>query len=169
MINKQGLWFLTLLSLILVLSIYYITMPNDILSNNSSIKVENTNKEVNNKDIEVKESELLVTMRVNLEEERNKELDELKKELTSDEKTKDEKNTAYEQIKYINELTALENTIEKQIKKEYNLDSFVKIDSTKIKIVVLKEKHDVSLANSIMKLAQSNFKEKKSITIQFEK
>ena len=37
MINKQRLWFLTLFSLILVLSVYYITMPSDLLSvtNNS--------------------------------------------------------------------------------------------------------------------------------------
>ena len=31
MINKQNLWFLTLFSLILVLSIYYITMPSELL------------------------------------------------------------------------------------------------------------------------------------------
>ena len=31
MINKQKLWFLTLFSLILVLSVYYITMPNELL------------------------------------------------------------------------------------------------------------------------------------------
>ena len=31
MINKQTLWFLTLFSLILVLGVYYITMPNDLL------------------------------------------------------------------------------------------------------------------------------------------
>lgn len=173
MINKQGLWFLTLFSLILVLSIYYITMPNDLLSNNSNIKnkikVENTNKEVDDKKVEVKESELLVTMRVNLDDERNKKLEELKKDLTSEEKSKDEKNSAYEQIKYINELTALENTIEKQLKKEYDLDSFVKIDNDKVKVVVLKEKHDVTLANNIMKLVQSNFNDKKIVTIQFEK
>ena len=35
MINKQSLWFLTLFSLILVLSVYYITMPNDLLLTNS--------------------------------------------------------------------------------------------------------------------------------------
>ena len=173
MINKQGLWFLTLFSLILVLSIYYITMPNDLLSNNSNIKnkikVENTNKEVDDKKVEVKESELLVTMRVNLDDERNKELEELKKDLTSEEKSKDEKNNAYEQIKYINELTALENSIEKQLKKEYDLDSFIKIDNDKVKVVVLKEKHDVILANNIMKLVQSNFNDKKIVTIQFEK
>ena len=35
MINKQNLWFLTLFSLILVLSVYYVTMPNDLLLTNS--------------------------------------------------------------------------------------------------------------------------------------
>ena len=28
MINKQNLWFLTLFSLILILGIYYVTLPN---------------------------------------------------------------------------------------------------------------------------------------------
>ena len=32
MINKQKLWFLTLFSLILVLSVYYVTMPSNLLS-----------------------------------------------------------------------------------------------------------------------------------------
>lgn len=35
MINKQNLWFLTLFSLILVLSVYYITVPNDLLLTNN--------------------------------------------------------------------------------------------------------------------------------------
>ena len=36
MINKQKVWFLTLFSLILILSVYYITMPNDLIANVSS-------------------------------------------------------------------------------------------------------------------------------------
>ena len=35
MVNKQGLWFLTLTSLALVLSVYYITMPNELLVTNN--------------------------------------------------------------------------------------------------------------------------------------
>ena len=31
MINKKNIWFLTLFSLVLVLSVYYITMPSDVL------------------------------------------------------------------------------------------------------------------------------------------
>lgn len=34
MINKKNLWFLTLFSLVLVLSIYYVTMPNEIFEIN---------------------------------------------------------------------------------------------------------------------------------------
>ena len=36
MINKKSLWFLTLFSLILVLSIYYITMPSELLLTTST-------------------------------------------------------------------------------------------------------------------------------------
>ena len=39
MINKQNLWFLTLFCLILVLGVYYVALPNDLL--------EKANKAVN--------------------------------------------------------------------------------------------------------------------------
>ena len=39
MINKKNLWFLTLFSLVLVLSVYYITMPSELLlTNNAYVK-----------------------------------------------------------------------------------------------------------------------------------
>ena len=46
MVNKQGLWFLTLTSLALVLSVYYITMPNELLLTNNGVGLENTVNEV---------------------------------------------------------------------------------------------------------------------------
>ena len=36
MINKKNLWFLTLFSLVLVLSVYYVTMPKELLLTNNS-------------------------------------------------------------------------------------------------------------------------------------
>ena len=38
MINKKNIWFLTLFSLILVLSVYYITMPSELLLTNINPK-----------------------------------------------------------------------------------------------------------------------------------
>ena len=107
MINKQSLWFLTLFSLILVLSVYYITMPNELLLTNNSnyLESKNTSKEEDSDTkVTIEESELLVTMRVNLEEERSEQIADLKTTLTSSDATSEEKNNAYEKIKYITDL-----------------------------------------------------------------
>ena len=91
MINKQNLWFLTLFSLILVLSVYYITMPNELLLTNNSSYEKSNNKEQNKEDsdkkeekanVEVSESNILEALRVNLEEERSTKKAELQKSLT---------------------------------------------------------------------------------------
>ena len=104
MINKQNLWFLTLFSLILVLSVYYITMPNDLLIASSSTEIKEEAKEKdNNTDTtdentisEVDEADSLTALRVSLDEERDKEKEELKTTMTNEDATTDEKNNAYE-------------------------------------------------------------------------
>ena len=171
MINKQSLWFLTLFSLILVLSVYYITMPNELLLTNNSNHLEskNTSKEEDSDTkVTIEESELLVTMRVNLEEERSEQIADLKTTLTSSDATSEEKNNAYEKIKYITDLKGQEEAIEEKIKKEYNLESFVKIDNNEVKVVAVKDKHDSTLANKIMKTVQSEFQNKVYVTVKFE-
>lgn len=172
MINKQSLWFLTLFSLILVLSVYYITMPNELLLTNNSnyLESEKTNSEVNNEtSVTVSESELLVAMRVNLEEERNQTIADLRTTLTNEEATSQEKNNAYEQIKYITDLKGQEEAIEEKLKKEFSLECFVKVDNNEVKVVAIKDKHDTALANNIMKSVQAEFKNKVYVTVKFEK
>lgn len=167
MINKQNLRFLTLFSLILVLSVYYITMPNDLLVNNTEKTI---TKEEKKKDDDVKEeTSSLVSMRVSLEEERQEKMVSLQEALTNEKATTEEKNNAYEQLKYLNQLQGKEETIEKQIKEKLELDSFVKIDDKNIEVVALKEKHDSTIANNIMRLVQENFEEKMYITVTFKK
>lgn len=173
MINKQSLWFLTLFSLILVLSVYYITMPNELLLTNNSnyLNTETTSGDASNDDTQVtiEESELLVTMRVNLEEERNTVMAELRTTLTSEETTSQEKNDAYEQIKYITNLKSQEALLEEKIKKDYGIECFIKIETNEVKVVAIKDKHDTTLANNIMKTIQSEFNNKMYITVKFEK
>lgn len=167
MINKQNLWFLTLFSLILVLSVYYITMPNDLLVN--KVKDETTTKSTNKTKTTVEETSSLVAMRVSLEEERQEQMVSLQEKLTNEEATTEEKNNAYEQLKYLNKLQGEEESIEKQIKEQYKLDSFVKIDDKNIEVVVIKDKHDANIANNIMRLVQSNYDDKMYITVTFKK
>ena len=167
MINKQNLWFLTLFSLILVLSVYYITMPNDLLVNKVDEKT--TTKSSKKVKADVEETNSLVAMRVSLEEERQEQMVSLQEKLTNEKTTTEEKNNAYEQLKYLNQLQGTEEKIEKQIKEQLKSDSFVKIDNKNIEVVVIKDKHDASIANNIMRLVQSNYEDKMYITVTFKK
>jgi len=166
MLNKQNLWFLTLFSLILILGIYYVTMPNDLLTK-INIKSEQTKEEPVVE--EVTEESSLVAMRVSLEEERKESIDVLQEKLTNESLTSEEKNNAYEELKYLNELQGKEETIEKKIKKEYDLDCFTKIDNKDISVICISSKHDTTLANNIMRLVQKDYKDRMNITIKFQK
>ena len=99
--NKQNLWFLTLFSLILVLGVYYITMPTDFLEKVST-KIEEKQTETTPVVEEVKEENSLVSMRVNKEEERGETQDVLKEKILDEKLTTEEKNNIYEELKYLN-------------------------------------------------------------------
>lgn len=182
MINKQNLWFLTLFSLILVLSVYYITMPNDLLLTNNSAKTEEvstakttekssteTTKDDNDESVvKVEESEVLTSLRVNLDEERAKKKKELESLLTNTSITTEEKNNAYNELQELTKLSAQESTLEKKLKDKYKMDIFVKIDNKEITVVATNSKHDVTLANNIMRSVQEDFKDKVYVTVQFK-
>lgn len=173
MINKQNLWFLTLFSLILVLSVYYITMPNDLLSSKKATEVEKakqeSKKENEDAKVTIEESDNLTALRVSLEESRDEEKEKLKKTMTKEDATTEEKNNAYEQLKYLEAVEGEEEKLEKLILDTYKLNSFVQVDTTQIKVVAVSKKHDTALANNIMRTVQGEYKEKKNITVKFEK
>jgi len=168
MINKKSLWFLTLFSLILVLSIYYITMPSELLltTKNENIKDEKKDEEVN---IDIEESNLLVALRVEADEKMNKEIEDLQLVLTNTQSSVDDKNKAYEKIKELNDTRGIEEKLESQIKENYNLDSFIKISNNQIQVTVNSNEHSNEIANNIMRTIQSNFEESKYITVKFQK
>lgn len=172
MINKKNLWFLTLFSLILVLSVYYITMPSELLMTNNSNYTEGvSNTESDNKEVEVdiKESEILVALRVEANDQMLSEMEELQMILTSTDSSVDEKNNAFEKIKLLNMTRGEEEDLENKIKREFQLDSFVKIDNDQIRVVVSSDKHDEKLANDIMRSIQSNYDKKMYISVKFQK
>jgi len=174
MVNKQGLWFLTLTSLALVLSVYYITMPNELLLTNNSSYLGNENveetlgEEVDKTTVTIKESELITSMRVELEQERLLLLEELQEKLTDKNLTVDEKNEVYEDLRYVTEISTIEETLEKKIKDEFQLDSFIKISDDVVDVVVNSKNHDKTLAVNIMKSIQEEFENKMYISISFK-
>lgn len=168
MINKKSLWFLTLFSLILVLSIYYITMPSELLLTNGTNYITNDNNTENNPTINIEESDLLVALRVESDEEMSKQIEQLQLILTDTNSSIDEKNNAYEKIKDLNSTRGDEEKLENQIKETYKLDSYIKINGNNINIIVKSNEHSNTIANNIMRLIQSNYNESKYITVKFQ-
>ncbi len=162
MINKQSLWFVTLLSLVLVLGIYYVTMPNDLLKTEET---KNVNSEVT---VDVEESDMLVALRVERDEEVATKMDELESVLTNETSTTDEKNNAFEELKLLNLNIGKEEELETLILDTYKIKSYVEINNDQIKVVVNSSEHDSKLANDIMRTIQGQFDEKMYITIKFE-
>ena len=176
MINKQNLWFLTLFSLILVLSVYYITMPNELLLTNNGKTISKTDEveqttnddKQNDTKVSLEESEILVALRVNLDEERQNKRKQIESLLTDTKITSEEKNNAYNELQTLNEVSSQESSLEKKIKEKYKFPTFVKIDDKEITVVIDNDKHDTTLANDIMRLVQEEFDEKMYITVQFK-
>ncbi len=157
------MWFLTLLSLVLVLGVYYVTMPNDLLS--TKVSSEELVKETN---VQVSEGDILIAMRANRDEEISLEKDKLEQILTNNESTKEEKNQAFEELKLLNLNIGKEEELETKIEEDFGIKSFIEINKDNIKVVINSKEHDAALANNIMRSIQEEYEEKMYITVEFE-
>ena len=162
MINKKNIWFLTLFSLILVLSVYYITMPSELLLTN--VEVKNVEEPV----VEIKESEVLSALRIESDEAMLEELDSLKLILADAKSTTEQKNQAFDKMKSLNINKTEETNIENKIKEEFKFESFVKINNDQIRVVINADEHSTEIANRIMRFVQTQYETKKYITVEFK-
>lgn len=161
MVNKKGVWFLTLFSLILVLSVYYITMPTELLISNP--KSEELSPTVVNE-----ESSILVALRVEDDEDVEKEKEDLKKIISNAESSIEDKNAAFEKMKELNANRSKEEILEEKIKTKYKLDSFIKIKEENISVTINDSKHSKELANNIMRTIQEDYEKPMEIVVNFK-
>lgn len=160
--NRQNLWFVTLFSLILILGVYYITLPSDIFSKSA---LENVNKNV---DVVVTENDKLVALRVERDEEISTVMSELQNKITSPSSSTEVKNAAFEKLQILNLAKGKETYLEDKILNNFKIKSFVEINNDNIKITIASSEHNNKLANDIMRSVQEEFKDKKNIIVKFE-
>ena len=165
MINKQSIWFVTLFSFIIILSIYYLTINNTDLKEFLNNNISNSSTPVWS---ELEPSSLLVSMRLEDDELVLKEIQDLESILIDNTKTSNEKNNAYNSLLAIQDKKKEEEKIEKKIKEIYNIDTFVKINSNNITITSTETKHDMALANKIIRTTQELYQDNKYITVKFK-
>ncbi len=161
MINKKNLWFLTLFSLVLVLSIYYVTMPSEIFDKELENKIEESTS------TEIEESSIVSALKVEDDTEVMSKINKLKEKLTDTNITTEEKNTVFEELKLLNKTTSKEETLEVKIKEICNCENFVKIEGDNVRVVLDSSDNNINTANNIMRLVQNEFEEKMYISVKY--
>ncbi len=162
MINKNGLWFVTLFSLILVLGIYYVTTKNDEVL--QVVNKTDDNKEV----VETNESSILVSLKVKEEEEMLAEMESLQTILLDDTASLQEKNDAYNSLQALNATKGKVEALEKKVKEKLNLECFIKIKNDQISVTVASKEHNSTLANNIIRTIQEEYENKMYIVVKFQ-
>lgn len=162
MINKQNLWFSFLFSIILVLSIFYISMDSDKISD---FKIDSENTE--EASLTVSDETELVSLRIQDEEDELEAISELQDILLSEEATINDKSAAYDELLMISENKSLEEKLIKVIKDEFSMSSYVKVNGDNVTIVVKSDDNDYVVANQIIRKINEQFDDEKYITVKF--
>ncbi len=161
MINKQSIWFTFLFSMILVLSIFYVSM------NESDLSDLITEVDTNDTTLVVNESTELVALRVQSDEELQETINELQGIILSETADSQAKNDAYDDLLNISNNKSTEEKLEKIILEEFDAEAFVKVNGSNITVVVDEENHDYKLANQVIRRISQEFSTDKYITVKF--
>lgn len=143
--NRQAVAFLTMFSLILMLAVYYVTMPMDPL-----IPIEEK---------PVSGDQILVDMQTELTNKRTLLMNQYSNVLANAQSTSLEKTDAMEQLEYLKHLASEESIYKDVILKMGYEQNYIEISENLMKITVIKEGNTVEDASKIIKaiLTKSNY------------
>lgn len=213
MLKKQTVWLLTMLSLVVVLSVYYIMSPESknavqMKSEKSSGEVatektpapetkdksgsgtekedgtkgtkdskgtkedKETSAEASDKDgsvaTETADENLFTAYRMELEDARSKEREQLNSIVSSDDATAKEKSEAYDKMTALSNAEGTEKQLETLIKTQGYKDALVDAEGDKINITVMSDKHSNAKASAIIDLVKKEIKTMKDVAVTFE-
>lgn len=174
--NKRTVWFLTLLSLVAVISIYYVNkqgpMPFDgmqIFDKESNAIIVKENEEGADQQPVFAESYLLEEMRMEVRNERSKINEQLTTKINSADYTAVEKNEAFDEMALLTKRDSAEALMEMQIKALGYPDAFVQTDGSIVNVTVLTEDgHSLKQGNEITHLVMSSWEEAKKVKVDFQ-
>jgi stage III sporulation protein AH len=174
--NKRTVWFLTLLSLVAVISIYYINskgnMPFDgiyVFTNDTGDKAKLTEKNETDKTPVFAESYKFEEMRMTVRNERSKLMDQLTTKTISPDHTIVEKNEAYDEMALLTKRDTAETLMEILIKNLGYSDAFVRTEKGTVNVrVISSEGHSNERASKIAFIVKSNWEDARDVSIDFE-
>lgn len=182
LLKKQTVWLLTMLSLVVVLSVYYITSPeqkksSDIAAVQQKGKDQNKGKTTTKSDSKggksivssVEGDAEFEALRMSLEDGRSEKKQELTTELASTDISADDRSKVKDQIDYLNKTAQKEQTLETFIKTMGYDDVLVRADGPNVIVTVkAKKKPSVTEANKIMLEVKKEMDETNYVTVEYQ-
>ncbi|WP_347549667.1 SpoIIIAH-like family protein [Pseudalkalibacillus hwajinpoensis] len=178
-LKKQTVWLLTMLSLIIVLSAYYIMTPgtDDVAfvgdQEQSEEGTKEDAKETNASEDDVITSsissdEAFAALRLEIQEQRDAAIEDYTAVIAS-EASADLRNEAHEQRQELMALSQKEAVLENVIKSEgYNDAVVYTLDDEKVRVIVKADQLSNEEANNIMVLAEEQLGEGHRIAVEFQ-
>ncbi|CAM3800218.1 SpoIIIAH-like family protein [Mesobacillus zeae] len=183
LLKKQTVWLLTMLSLVVVLSVYYITSPEQNMSDMATLeeKKEESAKTVENKKeaaTEAKDGKTVIStaasdeafesLRLQLTDQRNQMKEELQEIVASTDLPPEQRNDAYEKMKELDDISQKEGVLETLIKSMDYEDVLVRADGEKVRITVKADKHSRSKANEIIQMVRTELGAVQPVVVDFQ-
>ncbi|MBS4176382.1 SpoIIIAH-like family protein [Lederbergia citrea] len=175
LLKKQTVWLLTMLSLVVVLSVYYVTSDTSVKDLAAIGKDEPAaGNDMSDKDLKVLTEaagdEVFETARISLQDKRGKQIEDMTTELASNELTVEEKQQLYAEMKEVTDVEMKEKTIESAIKSLGYSDALVKVENGEVNVTVkTSEDHSRSQAVQILKLVREEVGTNMVAVVDFQK
>lgn len=175
--NKQALAFLTMFSLILMLSVYYVTLPNDNMSvmtqdgkAQSEAMMEKENKEENKentKETQEKNTDEVLALQEEIEKKEDEEIHKQETIVSKDNTSSEDKQNAVAKMESIKDAKELQKKIVEALKQQ-NIKSVVEITDKNCIINVFNMENNMENAKKAMNAAYSITKDDYFIEVVFK-
>ncbi|MCM2531701.1 SpoIIIAH-like family protein [Neobacillus pocheonensis] len=182
LLKKQTVWLLTMLSLVVVLSVYYITSPeqksNDLAAVKQNAKDQTVQQQSKSNTV-AKDGKTTVTqvagddeftaLRMKLEDQRSEQKAELTTVVASTDIPADQRSKAMDQMQKLNQTAQKEEILETLIKTMGYEDALVRADGEQVRVTVKSKKQPTpSAANEIIQKVKKEIGETNYVAVEFQ-
>jgi len=173
LLKKQTVWLLTMLSLVVVLSVYYVTSDpakNDLATgmNEEAAEEAKMSKEDMKVITEAAGDEAFETIRLEAQDKRSKDIADLTAQVASPDLTAEEKNELYSKMQDLSALETKEKTLESLIKTLGYEDALVRAESDEVLITVKAKEHSRADAARILQIVREEIGTDTVATVVFQ-
>ncbi|WP_462412156.1 SpoIIIAH-like family protein [Neobacillus sp. Marseille-QA0830] len=179
LLKKQTVWLLTMLSLVVVLSVYYITSPEQKTNDLAQVQQDVKDKAQTKTNAESKDEQTIVStiagdaefekMRMQLEESRSKQQEQLTNIVASTNLPAADRSKAKDQMEKLTETAQKEEMLEGFIKTMGYDDVLVRADGEKVNVTVKsKNKPSASEANKIILEVKKEMGDTNFVAVTFQ-